>query len=106
MRCERSIQPAAVQLRISPTPHSVSTTSLSAIDGGFRQHAERVAVEIDRCPSRIDAIQRELSAQRRQLIARVLVEAVSPGDHGSDRSTARTGEAHAWVSFSGNAINS
>ncbi len=52
------------------------------------------------------AIERELGAQRRQRIARVPVEAVSPGDHGKDRSTARTGEAHAWVSFRGSAINS
>ena len=48
-----------------------------AIDGGFGQHAKRVAVEIDDACG-IDAIERELSAQRRQRIARVLVEAVVP----------------------------
>ncbi len=48
-----------------------------AIDGGFGQHAKRVAVEIDDACG-IDAIEREQLAQRRQLIARVLVEAVVP----------------------------
>ena len=57
-------------------------------------------------PSAIDAIEREQIAQRRERIRSVASDAVVARDHGSDRSTARTGDAHACVSFNGNAINS
>ena len=77
MRCERSIQPAAVQLRISPTPHSLFDDVAGAIDGGFGQHAKRVAVQIDDACG-IDAIERERGADGASRIARVLIKAVVP----------------------------
>ena len=59
-------------------------------------------------PSAIGAGQRELRAQRRQRIGGVAGEAIVVAlvRHGSDRSTARTGEASACASFSGSAISS
>ncbi len=73
---------------------------LHARGGGFWQHAERIAVEVDQARR-----QAELFAQRRQRIGGVQRQGFVSG-HGSSLSTARTGEASAVVSFRGRAISS
>ena len=77
MRCDSVIQPAVFQLRISPAPHSCFDDLPGAVDRALRQHAERIAVEIDDAFA-IDAIERKQLAQRRQRIARVALQAVVP----------------------------
>ncbi len=105
MRCDKVIQPAVFQLRIRPSPHSLSATAaiLAAVAAG--KYAERVAVEVDH-PLRIDTIHREQRPARCERIEAVASDALFPGDHESDRNTARTGEAHALISLRGSAISS
>ncbi len=74
--------------------------------GGGRQHAQRVAVEVDHAFG-----QRELPAQVAQRVLRIEGAAVLQSGHhffiqGSSRRMARTGEASALVSLSGRAISS
>ena len=66
------------------------------------QRAQRIAVQVDHALR-----QREQVAQRAQRVLRVECTAVLQGEaHGSSRSTARTGEASAAISFRGKAISS
>ena len=89
--------PAADQVRAPFITHHL----LHALRCRLRHHAQRVAVEVDHTRR-----QRELLTQRAQAVLRVEREAVVSGRHASSLSTARTGDASALISFSGNAISS
>ncbi len=105
MRCGSAIQPAVFQLPIRPWPHSCATTWATRAAVAARQHAQRIAVQVDQALGDV-----ELLAQRRQGVGGVRRQGVVTGGHGRGfqraRSTARTGDASAAISFSGRAISS